>query len=241
MSEKVGSHSLANRTQTPDGKFKANNGSWVPTGNGYSVSSNYLGTKPYRSTLPFASLCLLCDLVYIFPPRLHKASTEHTNAYKCLGTTNYRTLLITKNNMELLNYVSVAQISYQNILKIYLKHDLRTIPSQKMYNLISDSIYGGRCEVSRDMQKSQMVLSPHHLFADHCHLQRSKDTAFLAVVFNEWLDHATNSHWADLKRVIDSNLAAQPAPARPLWGSMGLYGALWALAQLAAAKRGWNI
>ncbi|PRP73730.1 hypothetical protein PROFUN_16555 [Planoprotostelium fungivorum] len=63
------------------------------------------------------------------------------------GTTNYRTLLMTKNSMELLNYVSVAHISYQNILKNYLKHDLRTIPSQKMYNLISDSIYGGRCEV----------------------------------------------------------------------------------------------
>ncbi|PRP80090.1 hypothetical protein PROFUN_12244 [Planoprotostelium fungivorum] len=42
------------------------------------------------------------------------------------GTTNYRTLLMTKNNMELLNYVSVAQISYQNILKNYLKHDLRS-------------------------------------------------------------------------------------------------------------------
>lgn len=62
------------------------------------------------------------------------------------GTTNYRTLLMAKNNMELLNYVSVAQINYQNILKNYQKHDLRTIPSQKMYNLISDSIYGGRCE-----------------------------------------------------------------------------------------------
>ncbi|PRP79834.1 2-acylglycerol O-acyltransferase 2-A-like [Planoprotostelium fungivorum] len=129
---------------------------------------------------------------------------------------NYRSLLMTKNNMELLNYVSVAQISYQNILKNCLKHDLRTKPrffgtlgddfykklnsrsdlvlilgmlkryrsaeesddpytmhlwsqidpidpnvaykpcllattptkpSQKMYNLISDSIYGGRCEV----------------------------------------------------------------------------------------------
>ncbi|PRP83717.1 hypothetical protein PROFUN_03872, partial [Planoprotostelium fungivorum] len=44
------------------------------------------------------------------------------------GTSNYRSLLMTKNNMELLNYVSVAQISYQNILKNYLKHDLRTIP-----------------------------------------------------------------------------------------------------------------
>ncbi|PRP74536.1 hypothetical protein PROFUN_15668 [Planoprotostelium fungivorum] len=62
-------------------------------------------------------------------------------------TANYRSLLMTKNKMELLNYVSVAQISHQNILKNYLKHDLRTIPSQKMYNLISDSIYGGRCEV----------------------------------------------------------------------------------------------
>ncbi|PRP73077.1 hypothetical protein PROFUN_16938, partial [Planoprotostelium fungivorum] len=68
------------------------------------------------------------------------------------GTTNYRTLLTTKNNMELLNYVSVAQISYQNILKNYLKHDLRTIPSQKMYNLISDSIYGGRCEIEHTVQ-----------------------------------------------------------------------------------------
>ncbi|PRP73084.1 hypothetical protein PROFUN_16825 [Planoprotostelium fungivorum] len=67
--------------------------------------------------------------------------------YQYAGTSNYRTLLMTKNNMELLNYVSVAQISYQNILKNYLKHDLRTIPGQKMYNLISDSIYGGRCEV----------------------------------------------------------------------------------------------
>lgn len=54
---------------------------------------------------------------------------------------------MTKNNMELLNYVSVAQISYQNILKNYLKHDLRTIPSQKMYKQSDDSIYGGRCEV----------------------------------------------------------------------------------------------
>ncbi|PRP72907.1 hypothetical protein PROFUN_17073, partial [Planoprotostelium fungivorum] len=63
------------------------------------------------------------------------------------GITNYRSLLMTKNNMELLNYVNVAQISYQNILKNYLKHDLRTIPSQKMYSLISDSIYGGRYRV----------------------------------------------------------------------------------------------
>ncbi|PRP72847.1 hypothetical protein PROFUN_17135, partial [Planoprotostelium fungivorum] len=64
--------------------------------------------------------------------------------YQYAGTTNYTTLLMTKNSMELLNYVSVAQISYQNILKNYLNHDLRTIPSQKMYSLISDSIYGGR-------------------------------------------------------------------------------------------------
>ncbi|PRP73738.1 hypothetical protein PROFUN_16485 [Planoprotostelium fungivorum] len=75
------------------------------------------------------------------------------------GTTNYRTLLMTKSNMELLNYVSVAQISYQNILKNYLKHDLRTIPSQKMYNLISDSIYGGRCEVfKRHAEESDGVI-----------------------------------------------------------------------------------
>ncbi|PRP75561.1 hypothetical protein PROFUN_09047 [Planoprotostelium fungivorum] len=38
------------------------------------------------------------------------------------GTANYRSLLMTKNNMELLNYVSVAQISYQNILKNYLNN-----------------------------------------------------------------------------------------------------------------------
>ncbi|PRP81736.1 hypothetical protein PROFUN_10836, partial [Planoprotostelium fungivorum] len=37
--------------------------------------------------------------------------------YGHAGTANYRSLLMTKNNMELLNYVSVAQISYQNILK----------------------------------------------------------------------------------------------------------------------------
>ncbi|PRP77293.1 hypothetical protein PROFUN_05538 [Planoprotostelium fungivorum] len=75
------------------------------------------------------------------------------------GTSNYRSLLMTKNNMELLNYVSVAQISYQNILKNYLKHDLRTIPSQKMYNLISDSIYGGRCEVfKRHAEESDGVI-----------------------------------------------------------------------------------
>ncbi|PRP73227.1 hypothetical protein PROFUN_16913 [Planoprotostelium fungivorum] len=53
----------------------------------------------------------------------------------------------------------VAQISYQNILKNYLKHDLRTIPSQKMYNLISDSIYGGRCEVfKRHAEESDGVI-----------------------------------------------------------------------------------
>ncbi|PRP87025.1 calcium/calmodulin-dependent protein kinase type 1D [Planoprotostelium fungivorum] len=73
------------------------------------------------------------------------SETEYEHAVK--GTTNYRTLLMTKNNMELLNYVNVAQISYQNILKNHLMYDLRTIPSQTIYNLISDSIYGGRCEV----------------------------------------------------------------------------------------------
>ncbi|PRP73372.1 hypothetical protein PROFUN_16831, partial [Planoprotostelium fungivorum] len=38
MSEKVGGHSLPNRTQTSDGKYKASSGSWVTTGSGYSVS-----------------------------------------------------------------------------------------------------------------------------------------------------------------------------------------------------------
>ncbi|PRP88186.1 hypothetical protein PROFUN_04009 [Planoprotostelium fungivorum] len=56
---------------------KAQNGGWVATGEGYSVSSKYLGAKPNGSTpidmqLPFASL-------------LHKAITEHTNAYKCFA------------------------------------------------------------------------------------------------------------------------------------------------------------
>ncbi|PRP74044.1 hypothetical protein PROFUN_16375 [Planoprotostelium fungivorum] len=60
-----------------------------------------------------------------------KLQNKSTTKKEIMGTTNYRTLLMTKNNMELLNYVSVAQISYQNILKNYLKHDLRTIPTRR--------------------------------------------------------------------------------------------------------------
>ncbi|PRP77730.1 hypothetical protein PROFUN_00591 [Planoprotostelium fungivorum] len=38
ISEKVGSHSLPNGTQTSDSKYKASGGGWVATGSGYSVS-----------------------------------------------------------------------------------------------------------------------------------------------------------------------------------------------------------
>ncbi|PRP74897.1 hypothetical protein PROFUN_15924, partial [Planoprotostelium fungivorum] len=48
------------RSADHDGKYKASGGGWVATGKGYSVSSNYQGTQPNRSTsiymrLPFAS------------------------------------------------------------------------------------------------------------------------------------------------------------------------------------------
>ncbi|PRP73109.1 hypothetical protein PROFUN_16429 [Planoprotostelium fungivorum] len=50
MSEKVGSHSLPNRTPTTDNKYVADNGRWKATGPGYSVSYNYLGERPNGST-----------------------------------------------------------------------------------------------------------------------------------------------------------------------------------------------
>jgi len=40
----------------------------------------------------------------------------------------------------------------------------------------------------------------------------AKIPSLSAVVFDEWLDHATNSRWADLKRVIDFTLTTQNAP-----------------------------
>ncbi|PRP75691.1 hypothetical protein PROFUN_15399 [Planoprotostelium fungivorum] len=57
----------------------------------------------------------------------------------------------------------------------------------------------------------------------------AKIPSLSAVVFDEWLDHATNSRWADLKRVIDSTQTAPTGEA-----SMGLYGPQ-ALARIAAA------
>lgn len=60
----------------------------------------------------------------------------------------------------------------------------------------------------------------------------AKIPSLSAVVFDEWLDHAINSRWTDLKRVIDFTLAAQTAPSgesRPFFilvTSMGIYGPL---------------
>ncbi|PRP74203.1 hypothetical protein PROFUN_16337 [Planoprotostelium fungivorum] len=50
MSEKVGSHSLPNRTPITDKKYVADNGCWKATGPGYSVSYNYQGERPNGST-----------------------------------------------------------------------------------------------------------------------------------------------------------------------------------------------
>ncbi|PRP72923.1 hypothetical protein PROFUN_17112, partial [Planoprotostelium fungivorum] len=46
MSEKVGTHSLPNGTQTSDGKYKASGGGWMAIGSGFSVSPKYLGKNP---------------------------------------------------------------------------------------------------------------------------------------------------------------------------------------------------
>ncbi|PRP73047.1 hypothetical protein PROFUN_16899, partial [Planoprotostelium fungivorum] len=64
----------------------------------------------------------------------------------------------------------------------------------------------------------------------------AKIPSLSAVVFDEWLDHATNSRWTDLKRVIDSTFTTQTAPAGPLWGSTNLSGSSSHLDQLIDRK-----
>lgn len=61
----------------------------------------------------------------------------------------YRNAMLRDINLELLNYITISQISYKNALKNYLppKVELYTISNENTYNLIKDSIYGGNFQV----------------------------------------------------------------------------------------------
>jgi len=63
------------------------------------------------------------------------------------GIANFRKNLWDESKLELLNYMSISQISITNCLKNYIHVELYTIPDEHCYRVINNSVYGGGCQV----------------------------------------------------------------------------------------------
>ena len=58
--------------------------------------------------------------------------------------TNYWKVYLEENQIKLLNYVFLPQITYTTFLKKYhnkQQHSLYTIPNERVYNIINKSIW----------------------------------------------------------------------------------------------------
>ena len=67
----------------------------------------------------------------------------------------YSDMVWTEYKFDLLNYISIAQLSKQNWLthcertKLDVQYPLPCIADEQCYNIIYKSLFGGRCEIYR--------------------------------------------------------------------------------------------
>ena len=72
------------------------------------------------------------------------------------GWQNFQKSMVSKFQLDPNNSISGPQLSWANFLKNFKSHELKMIPNQKVYDILKNTLYGGKVEVIKKACQSEL-------------------------------------------------------------------------------------